>query len=67
MDKDRVLKHIEMDMNGIVFNEEQRESAATMAHTYVTIYATACKDSGSYDIARQAAQDIMVAMFKANQ
>lgn len=65
MNEKDVLKHLEMDMQGIVFNDEQKESSITLAHMYVTIYVTAYEDSKNYTIARLAARDTITAMFES--
>ncbi|WP_137597128.1 hypothetical protein [Paucilactobacillus kaifaensis] len=66
MDKDDMLKHIEMDIKGIVFDQEMREQSISLSREYLTMYQTALSDTSDTNLARQVALDAMTAMFRGH-
>lgn len=67
MDEDTLMKKMEMDMAGIVFNEQQKQSIESVTMMYLTAYYKTLETDADVVTAHTVATNCLVAMFRSNK
>lgn len=66
MDEREILKKTEMDLKGLVVNDEMEQVVESNTDVYLLVYNHVLKQSGNSDFARMVARDVLRASLPRN-